>query len=89
MGGSGASRTVASSRWGDPVAWSDSEAAVVCTAIRALALRPAIEDFLRSTWDVRASESPDGTVYRGPGLGLYVRVRYEQGRAISAVAFRR
>ena len=70
------------------MAWSDSEAAAVCDAICALALRPAIEDFLRLTWDVRASESPDGTTYRGPGLGLYLRVRYHQGRAISAVTFR-
>lgn len=71
------------------MAWSDSEAAAVCSAIGAIGLKPAIEDFLRTTWDVRASESPDGTIYRGPGLGLYVRVRYVRGRAISAVTFRR
>ena len=70
------------------MAWSDSEAAAVCDAVCAIALRPAIEDFLRLTWDVRPSESPEGTVYRGPGLGRYLRVRYSQGRAISAVTFR-
>ena len=64
--------------------WNQDQQKSLTRVVLALSHRYEIDELLGRTYQLRRVDSEEGTEYSGPDLGGWLRIRFQDDRAVSA-----